>query len=122
TADFAKIRNIAEKIRAELEHVLSAKIWTRGHVAPSFTFNCTECDTPIRRTIEVLKKGDEVECGNCGNLFDAVHDEADDGWSIHLKAFTWTCRACDTPRQIPQKEAKGGLDVSRPKCKNRAWL
>lgn len=116
-----EIRATAEQIYAELDHVLSAKIWTTGFVSEGVTFTCEVCEAPVRRPIPVLSDGGEVECGNCGNLYEVKH-EPDDEWSFALKAFSWNCAGCGVRRKVPEKEAKGGMDVSCPDCKHRAWL
>jgi DNA-directed RNA polymerase subunit RPC12/RpoP len=120
--EVGEVRATALQICEELEHVLSAKIWSTGFVAVAITFTCGHCAAPVRRPVSVLTDGGEVECGNCGNLHEVSHDQAADEWYFALKAFDWKCAGCGTPRRIPQNEARGGLDVSCPDCKHRAFL
>lgn len=62
-----------------------------------------------------------MECGNCGQLFDAEL-EPDGRYFFVPHSYDWNCKNCDEPRSIVQSKAKPDADVSCPKCGDRATL
>jgi hypothetical protein len=118
--DVEAIRRRVEPIRAQLAHVLGATIWN-ANFSVSVTVSCTECEAPIKRRSSVLEKREIVECGNCGQLFDAEL-EPDGRYFFVPHSYAWNCKNCDEPRSIVQGKAKPDVDVSCPKCGDRATL
>jgi predicted RNA-binding Zn-ribbon protein involved in translation (DUF1610 family) len=118
--DTEAVRQRVEPVRAELAYVLDATIWN-ANFSVSATIACSECEAPIKRRSSVLEKGEPVECGNCGQLFDAER-QSDDRYFFVPHSYSWTCKACDEPRSIVQSKAKVGADVSCPKCGDHATL
>jgi len=118
--DAVAARKRTEAIRAELAHILEATIWN-ANFSVSVTFACTECEAPIKRRDAVLEKSEPIECGNCGQLYDA---EPRSGGSYFFipHSFSWDCVVCKEPRTIIQSKAKDGVDVSCPKCGDKATL
>jgi DNA-directed RNA polymerase subunit RPC12/RpoP len=116
----ATIRARAEKIREQLAHVLAARIWN-ANFATRYTFNCAECEAPISRRVSVIEAGGEVECGNCGQPYD-VEREADGKMLFIPRSFSWECAVCGVRREIAQRLAKDGLDVSCPECSDPTIL
>jgi DNA-directed RNA polymerase subunit RPC12/RpoP len=114
------IRARAEKIRRHLAHVLAARIWN-SNLATRYTFDCSECEAPVSRRVSVVKAGGEVECGNCGQQFDA-EPEADGRMLFIPRSFSWECAVCHVRREIAQGLAKDGRDVSCPQCGDPAFL
>jgi hypothetical protein len=113
-------RERAEAIRAELEHVLDTSIWN-ANFSVSVTISCTECEAPIKRRSSILDNGEMVECGSCGQLFDVEH-KPDDTFFFVPVSYSWNCEVCNEPHSITQSKVTEGLDVSCPKCKDRAKL
>jgi ssDNA-binding Zn-finger/Zn-ribbon topoisomerase 1 len=118
--DTEAIRQRVEPIRAQLAHVLGATIWN-ANFSVSVTVPCTECEAPIKRRSSVLQKHEPVECGNCGQLFDA-EPEPDGRYFFVPHSYDWSCKNCDEPRSIVQSKAKPDADVSCPNCGDRATL
>jgi len=119
--DYAKMRKTAEEIKAELDHVLSAKIWN-ANFSVSVTVTCTECETPIKRRSEYLDKVKQVRCGGCGQHFQVEHDAGSPDYFFVPVHFWWYCDGCGIERKIAESKAKPGLDVSCPKCKTPAVI
>jgi DNA-directed RNA polymerase subunit RPC12/RpoP len=119
--DFDTIRSVVEEIKSKLDHVLSAKIWNANFGA-NITYNCTECETPIKRRVEVLQEDKQVQCGGCGQFYNVNHDAEKVDWYFSPVTFYWYCEGCGAEREIAQSKAKPGLDVSCPKCKTSAVL
>jgi DNA-directed RNA polymerase subunit RPC12/RpoP len=113
-------RDRAEAIRAHLAHVLAATIWN-ANFSTSVTVNCSACKAPVKRRVSILESGQPIECGNCGQLYDATR-QADGTYFLVPHSFSWECKACDEPRSILQSRAKEGADVSCPKCGDRTTL
>jgi predicted RNA-binding Zn-ribbon protein involved in translation (DUF1610 family) len=118
--DYAAIRKSVVKMRDELQHIVSAKMWG-FHFNKFVTFHCSQCETPIKRTEKVLEASNQVECGNCGQFFNVSKDEPGE-WYIDPVFFSWNCQKCNVLRELPQSEAKVGLDVTCPECKEFAFL
>lgn len=113
-------RERAEAIRAHLAHALDTSIWN-ANFSVFVNVLCTECETPIKRRAAILEKNEPVECGNCGQLFDA-EPQSDGRYLFVPHSFSWTCKACGEARSIVQSKAKDGVDVSCPKCGDRAVM
>ncbi len=118
--DFEEVRKRVGTIRDVLQHILSATIWN-ANFAVSVAFSCSNCEAPIKRRSEILEKGEPIECGNCGQLYDA-EDHSNGNYFFVPHAVSWNCEACGEPRSIMQSLVKVGADVSCPKCKDRATL
>jgi hypothetical protein len=97
--DVTLIRERTEAIRADLDHALSSTIWN-ANFSVSVTFNCTECEAPIKRRVCVLKFGDDVQCGNCGQKF-GVQPQDDGSFKFITLSYSWDCKVCGTFREIP---------------------
>ncbi|MEJ0075280.1 MAG: hypothetical protein WDO17_07500 [Alphaproteobacteria bacterium] len=113
-------RERADKIGAELAHILDSTIWN-ANFSVFVTVACTECEAPIKRRSSVLEKGEPVECGNCGQQFKYELQPADSYFFMPV-AISWKCEACDEPRTIMQSKMKNGEDASCPKCGDRAKI
>jgi DNA-directed RNA polymerase subunit RPC12/RpoP len=113
-------RDRAETIRAELEHVLSTTI-SNANFGQFITFNCSQCETPVKRRTSIIEEGSEVECGNCGQTF-TLEPDADGSFSVVTLSYSWDCNVCGTLREIPRSKAKDGLDVTCPNCNDRVTL
>jgi transcription elongation factor Elf1 len=107
-------RRKATEIRERLEKLL-APGRVVSHLAELLTFNCTECEAPIARRISVLTEGGPVECGNCGQGFDAEVQSGGGYFFIPL-SFSWDCPRCQSLHQIVRSKAKDGLDVTCAQC------
>jgi hypothetical protein len=118
-ADESIIRERAQRIRDKLAHTLAATIWN-ANFGGFYTFNCTECESPIARRQSVLDMGEDVECGNCGQQYD-VEKEPDGKLRFIARSYSWECAACGERREIAQRLAKDGLDVSC-RCGDVAFL
>ncbi|MGY4512087.1 hypothetical protein [Bradyrhizobium sp. USDA 3650] len=118
--DVEPIRQRVEAIRVQLTYVLDTSIWN-ANFSLSVTLACTECEAPIKRRSSVLEKGAPVECGNCGQLFDA-EPRPDGTYFFVPHSYSWSCKNCNEPRSILQVKAKPNVDVSCPKCGDRATL
>lgn len=114
------IRQRVEPIRVQLAHVLDATVWN-ANFSVSVTIYCTECDAPIKRRSSILEKAEPIECGNCGQLFDAER-QPNGAYFFVAHSYSWTCKACGEPRSIAQGKARPGADVSCPKCGDGATL
>jgi predicted nucleic acid-binding Zn ribbon protein len=114
TIDAEVARKRADAIREQLAYVLDASIWN-ANFSVSVTITCTECDAPIKRRISTLEKSKLIECGNCGQLFDA--ELKSDGRYLFVPVlYSWNCHSCGEPRSIVHRNLKEGADVSCPKC------
>jgi transcription elongation factor Elf1 len=107
-------RRKATEIRERLEKLLAPGRIV-GHLAETYTFNCTECEAPIARRIAALAKGGPVECGNCGQSFDAQAQNGGGYFFIPL-SFSWDCPRCQSRGEIVRSKAKEGLDISCNHC------
>lgn len=117
--DLSGLRASAEKYCAELKHVLSATIWN-ANFGTTVTVSCTECETPIKRKVEVLREERQIECGNCGQHFNV--SKTNDEWFFEPILFYWHCDGCGKQREIAESKARANLDVSCPDCKHPAIL
>ncbi len=108
------IRQRVEPIRAQLAHVLESTVWN-ANFSISVTISCIECNAPIKRRSSFLEKAEPIECGNCGQLFDA-ESRPDGSYFFVPHSYSWRCKACGEQRTIAQSKAKAGADVSCPKC------
>lgn len=118
--DLDQVRDRATRIRDTLARILGATIWN-ANFSVSVSFSCSNCEAPIKRRSEVLKKAEPIECGNCGQLFDA-EPRPNDSYFFAPRSFAWECLHCHAPRQIMQGHAKDGADVSCPKCNDSVIL
>ncbi|MCK1339953.1 hypothetical protein IVB38_29105 [Bradyrhizobium sp. 38] len=117
--DAATCRDRAVQIAEELARILEASIWN-ANFAVSVTFDCAECEAPIKRRSEVLETGGVIECGHCGQLYDA--EVGGNGSYLFVPhSFSWDCDGCGTKREIAQSKARDGLDVSC-QCGGRTTL
>jgi DNA-directed RNA polymerase subunit RPC12/RpoP len=117
----------AEKIREKAAAISErlAAVLAPGRIVSNIgqfcTFNCSQCEAPIARRMPFLDAGGEVECGNCGQQYD-YERTTDSRIKFVARAYSWECANCKTPRQVPQSQAKEGLDVSCPECSHPANL
>ena len=117
--DAATCRDRATQIGDEPARILEASIWN-ANFSVSVTFDCAACEAPIQRRSDVLKSGGPVECGNCGQLYDAEPREGGSYFFVP-HSFSWDCDACGAKREIIQSKARDGLDVSC-QCGDQAML
>ncbi|QOG21736.1 hypothetical protein [Bradyrhizobium sp. SEMIA] len=121
TFDAVECRQRAVLIQDELTRVLGATVWN-FNIAMAVNFDCTSCKAPIRRRSLALDKGSPIECGNCGQLYEAEpHGSEGKQYLIVPHSLSWDCPACGEKRDIVQSKVKDGVDVSC-KCGDRAVL
>jgi predicted RNA-binding Zn-ribbon protein involved in translation (DUF1610 family) len=118
--DLDIVRKRANEIHQVLTGILDATIWN-ANFAVSVTFSCSNCEAPIKRRDVVIENGDPIECGNCGQLYDA-EDRPNDSYFFVPHSFSWDCKVCSEHRSIMQVHAKDGADVSCPKCGDHVTL
>lgn len=118
--DSTGARERADLMCAELDRVLDTTVWN-ANFSVSVTFACAECEAPIKRRDAVLESGDPIECGNCGQLYDADL-QADGSYQFIRHSFSWNCKACSEKQTIVQAKIKDGADVSCNNCGDPATL
>lgn len=111
--DATMCRQRAALIQEELTRILGASIWN-SNLAMAVNFDCVECEAPIRRRTAALDRGDPIECGNCGQLYDA-EPEGGGRYFFVPHSWSWNCKACGEKREVLQ------IDVSC-KCGDKATL
>jgi predicted RNA-binding Zn-ribbon protein involved in translation (DUF1610 family) len=118
--DTVTIRHRAEAIREHLAHVLDTQIWN-ANFSVSVTIPCSQCNAPIKRRSSILENGEPIECGNCGQLYDAEH-QPDDSYLFVAHCYSWACKVCSERIDLAQSRAKPGADASCPNCGDQATL
>jgi transcription elongation factor Elf1 len=108
-------RKKATEVRGRLEKLLAPGRIVSNLSAEIFTFNCTECEAPIARRKAFLAKGGPVECGNCGQGFDA-EIQGEGGFFFIPLSFSWDCPRCESRGEIVRSKAADGFDVSCTHC------
>jgi hypothetical protein len=118
--DATAAREKATELKNEIQHVLDAQIWN-ANFSVSVAFDCSLCKALIKRRVSVLAMGNDVECGNCGQLF-CPEKQTNGSYHFIPRCFDWNCDVCAAPQSLAQGQAQDGLDVSCSHCKDPVTL
>lgn len=105
----ATVRDRAESIRAELQHVLSASVWN-FNLGDYVAFTC-DCGARVKRRTKSVGQGSRLACGACGRFYEA-HETEHGRFDFAPLLFFWTCESCNTEQELDAHLLKPGLKVA----------
>jgi hypothetical protein len=107
------IRERCDEYAKHLETILASGIC--HFVSGRFLEHTCDCGFLIKRRVETIKIGTDLECSECGRQHQVVSINGQKIGTL-LRKVPWTCRVCSTENKVSSHELEEGKEFKCSHC------